>query len=173
MAPSSSSTALNRVSPASDSLLIPTSKRSCTTPPKPSARASRSSTPPSWRAYTIPKRQYVPHAAKLTVLCLTWDDQLLPDGRVLISGSDPQTPGFPEETRVEVYIPPYLTDGRRQPSFTIPQVDWTYGGQYTFDVTLHEGGTDTMRVSLIAGACYMLSRAAGLLSDLLPSSSHG
>lgn len=27
---------------------------------------------------------------------------LLPDGRVLISGSDPQTPGFPEEFRIEV-----------------------------------------------------------------------
>jgi hypothetical protein len=27
---------------------------------------------------------------------------LLPDGRVLVSGSDPQTPGFPEEYRIEV-----------------------------------------------------------------------
>jgi hypothetical protein len=27
---------------------------------------------------------------------------LLPDGRVLISGSDPQTPGFPQEYRIEV-----------------------------------------------------------------------
>ncbi|KAI0631805.1 hypothetical protein C8Q77DRAFT_1219134 [Trametes polyzona] len=76
---------------------------------------------------------------------------LLPDGRVLISGSDPQTPGFPEETRVEVYIPPYLTDGRQQPSFTVDENDWAYGGQYTIHVTLHEGATDTMRVSLIAG----------------------
>ncbi|KAI0820881.1 hypothetical protein BC628DRAFT_1412846 [Trametes gibbosa] len=76
---------------------------------------------------------------------------LLPDGRVLISGSDPQTPGFPEETRVEVYVPPYLTDGRQRPSFTIDQADWTYGSQHTFQVTLHEGGTNTMRVSLIAG----------------------
>jgi hypothetical protein len=29
---------------------------------------------------------------------------LLPDGRVLLSGSDPQTSGFPEELRIEVYI---------------------------------------------------------------------
>ena len=27
---------------------------------------------------------------------------LLPDGRVLVSGSDPQTPGFNEEFRIEV-----------------------------------------------------------------------
>lgn len=27
---------------------------------------------------------------------------LLPDGRVLVSGSDPQTPGLPEEYRIEV-----------------------------------------------------------------------
>jgi hypothetical protein len=27
---------------------------------------------------------------------------LLPDGRVLVSGSDPETPGFPEEFRIEV-----------------------------------------------------------------------
>lgn len=29
---------------------------------------------------------------------------LLPDGRVLISGSDPQTPGFDEEFRIEVGV---------------------------------------------------------------------
>jgi hypothetical protein len=27
---------------------------------------------------------------------------LLPDARVLVSGSDPQTPGLPEEMRIEV-----------------------------------------------------------------------
>ncbi|KAL7277999.1 hypothetical protein ACG7TL_007952 [Trametes sanguinea] len=79
------------------------------------------------------------------------ESTLLPDGRVLISGSDPETPGLPEETRVEVYIPPYLTDGRQQPSFTVDEQDWNYGGQYTIHVTLNEGTTDTMRVSLIAG----------------------
>ncbi|KAI0667510.1 hypothetical protein C8Q78DRAFT_1105323 [Trametes maxima] len=79
------------------------------------------------------------------------ESTLLPDGRVLISGSDPETPGFPEETRVEVYIPPYLTDGRVQPSFTVDEQDWAYGGTYTIHVNLHQGTTSTMRVSLIAG----------------------
>ncbi|KAF7437573.1 hypothetical protein PC9H_004415 [Pleurotus ostreatus] len=76
---------------------------------------------------------------------------LLPDGRVLISGSDPQTPGFPEEFRIEVYIPPYLTQGFRQPEFTITNKDWAYGSQATITVTLFQGNTGTMRVSLVAG----------------------
>ncbi|KAH9896068.1 hypothetical protein C8Q73DRAFT_463729 [Cubamyces lactineus] len=87
---------------------------------------------------------------------------LLPDGRVLISGSDPETPGFPEETRVEVYIPPYLADGRQQPSFTVDQQDWEYGGQYTIHVDLKEGTTDTMRVSLIAATSSTHGNAMGM-----------
>jgi hypothetical protein len=33
----------------------------------------------------------------------------LPDASVLISGSDPLDPNFPEEYRIERYLPPYLT----------------------------------------------------------------
>ncbi len=40
---------------------------------------------------------------------------LLPDGRVLVSGSDPEAAGFTEELRIEVYIPPYLSQGLTQP----------------------------------------------------------
>lgn len=75
----------------------------------------------------------------------------------MISGSDPETnnpdgtPKFPEEFRIEVYIPPYLNEGRTQPSLNITQNDWAYGGNYPITVTLHHGTTDTMRVSLIAG----------------------
>ncbi|KAN0105464.1 copper radical oxidase [Russula decolorans] len=73
---------------------------------------------------------------------------LLPDGRVLISGSDPQTPGFPEELRIEVYIPPYLTQGLLQPILTVPDTDWAYGRQYRITVRLFQG--QNMRVSLVA-----------------------
>lgn len=77
---------------------------------------------------------------------------LLADGRVLVSGSDPQTPGFDEEMRVEVYIPPYLNEGRTQPEYTLPNHDWAYGGSYTItNVKLHHGTTSTLRVSLVAG----------------------
>lgn len=83
--------------------------------------------------------------------------QLLPDGRVLISGSDPQTPGFPEEMRIEVYIPPYLNEGRIQPNFTITETEWEYGGSYSFSVHLPQGTTSTMRVSIIAGTQFSRS----------------
>lgn len=83
---------------------------------------------------------------------------LLPDGRVLVSGSDPETnyPNgtavYPEEFRIEVYIPPYLNQGFRQPEFTIAKTDWTLGGQYNIVVTLYQGTISTMRVSLIAAS---------------------
>jgi hypothetical protein len=73
---------------------------------------------------------------------------LLPDGRVLISGSDPQTPGLPEELRIEVYIPPYLIQGLTQPVVTVPKADWVYGGRYRINVRLFQG--QTMRISLVA-----------------------
>jgi hypothetical protein len=75
---------------------------------------------------------------------------LLPDGRVLISGSDPETPGLPEELRIEVYIPPYLSQGFTQPVVTVPNTDWAYGGQYQINVQLFQGQTSGMRVSLVA-----------------------
>ncbi|KAG6332530.1 hypothetical protein ID866_6559 [Astraeus odoratus] len=83
---------------------------------------------------------------------------LLPDGRVLVSGSDPQTryPNgsyvYPEEMRIEVYIPPYLNQGLRQPTFTITETDWALGGKYSITVTLYQGTTSTMRISLIAAS---------------------
>lgn len=87
---------------------------------------------------------------------------LLPDGRVLVSGSDPETyyPNgsyvYPEEMRVEVYIPPYLNQGFKQPTFTITETDWALGGQYTIGVTLFQGTTSTMRISLIAGVSLIV-----------------
>lgn len=54
--------------------------------------------------------------------------------------------------RIEVYIPPYLSQGRTQPNFTIAETDWEYSGKYEIEVNLFHGTTDTMRVSMIAGA---------------------
>jgi hypothetical protein len=81
---------------------------------------------------------------------------LLPDGRVLVSGSDPNpdTPingPFPEEMRLEVYLPPYLTSGLTPPTFTLSVTEWIYGGWFTLtDVHLFQGTFATLRVSLIA-----------------------
>jgi hypothetical protein len=86
---------------------------------------------------------------------------LLPDGRVLISGSDPETPGFPEELRLEVYVPPYLNQGFTQPSFTITNTDWAYGQQVSITVTLHQGATSGMKVSLIGATSSTHGNAMG------------
>ncbi|KAI0315679.1 copper radical oxidase [Amylostereum chailletii] len=86
---------------------------------------------------------------------------LLPDGRVLVSGSDPQTPGLPEELRIEVYIPPYLNQGLTQPSFTITETDWAFNGEYSITVQLPHGTTSTMRVSLIAATSSTHGNAMG------------
>ena len=94
---------------------------------------------------------------------------LLPDGRVLISGSDPEDTRFPQEYRVEVYIPPYLSSGLTQPSFTIENTDWTYGEQVPITVTLHQGTTGTMRVSLIGGKSRDFFGERRVNNNFLPS----
>jgi hypothetical protein len=75
------------------------------------------------------------------------------DGRVLISGSDPEDGTHPEEFRVEVFTPPYLLKGNTQPTFTIVNnaKDWAYGGTYTVNVQLFQGTTSTVKFSLIGG----------------------
>ena len=82
---------------------------------------------------------------------------LVNDGRVLVSGSDPQTfvngvAVYPEEFRIEVYYPPYLTDGRTQPTYTITHTDWQYGQTYQISVNLFQGSTTDVKVSLIAAS---------------------
>lgn len=67
---------------------------------------------------------------------------LLQDGRVLISGSDPEDAEFPQEYRNEVFVPPYLI-GSTRPSYTIAtsQKDWAYGVSYIVTgVNLPVGG---------------------------------
>jgi hypothetical protein len=74
----------------------------------------------------------------------------LPDGSVLISGSDPLDQNFPEEYRLERYIPPYLASGLPRPTFTIANKNWNYGGSFQF--TLTSGSTANLRVSLIGAS---------------------
>lgn len=56
------------------------------------------------------------------------------DGRVLISGSDPQDGVNPEEYRVETFTPPYLLKNKPRPSFTVTNKDWKYGQQITISL---------------------------------------
>ncbi|KAI4197801.1 MAG: hypothetical protein LQ350_005706 [Teloschistes chrysophthalmus] len=72
---------------------------------------------------------------------------LMQDGRVLVSGSDPQDNVHPEEYRVEVFVPPYLLSGKARPSFTIANKNWAYGASIPITVKLNGGGTT--RVSMM------------------------
>ncbi|MCJ1410361.1 hypothetical protein MMC19_004446 [Ptychographa xylographoides] len=74
---------------------------------------------------------------------------LMGDGRVMVSGSDPQDGVHPEEYRVEVFVPPYLLAGHTQPTFTITNTDWTYAQTVAITVHLFQGTTATMRVSMM------------------------
>lgn len=54
------------------------------------------------------------------------------DGRVLVSGSDPQDGKHPQEYRVEVFLPPYLLSGNPRPTFKLSKTDWEYSQEITF-----------------------------------------
>jgi len=79
------------------------------------------------------------------------ESNLMQDGRVIVSGSDPEDGVHPEEFRVEVFTPPYLLQGKTQPTFTIvnDENDWAYGGSYTVNVVLFQGTTATVKFSLM------------------------
>ena len=77
------------------------------------------------------------------------ESMLLADGRVLVSGSDPQDGVHPEEYRVEVFMPPYLLSGAPRPSYTIQNKDWAYGAGVQIIVALPSSNTGSMRVSLL------------------------
>ncbi|KAF2876886.1 hypothetical protein BDV95DRAFT_673780 [Massariosphaeria phaeospora] len=73
---------------------------------------------------------------------------LLDDGRVLISGSDPEDDRFPQEHRVEVFVPPYLmTEDPIRPAVNTSWKDWSYGSTYTFEVSV-----PISKVSLLGAA---------------------
>ncbi|KAI2467216.1 putative glyoxal oxidase [Annulohypoxylon bovei var. microspora] len=69
------------------------------------------------------------------------------DGRVLITGSDPEDGKHPQEIRVEVFTPPYLYSGKPRPSFSVLNKDWTYGEAVPFDLDDEPEGT--IQVSLL------------------------
>ncbi|KAK3329358.1 glyoxal oxidase-like protein [Apodospora peruviana] len=75
-----------------------------------------------------------PYGSRITVMANTTIARMyhseaitLLDGRVLISGSNPEDGKNPEEYRVEVFVPPYLLSGLPRPTFAITNKDWAYG----------------------------------------------
>lgn len=80
-----------------------------------------------------------PLGSRITVMANTTVARLyhseaitLLDGRVLVSGSDPEDGVNPQEYRVETFTPPYLKRGKPRPTFTIRNKDWGYGQQVSF-----------------------------------------
>jgi hypothetical protein len=78
------------------------------------------------------------------------------DGRVLISGSDPEDSKFPQEYRVEIFSPPYLTahPASTRPTFELDSRDWDYDDEIAFTLgrapsNRNEDGTRRLRVSLL------------------------
>lgn len=98
-----------------------------------------------------------PVNTRFTVMANTTIDRLyhseailLDDGRVLVSGSDPEDDRHVQEYRVEVFIPPYLMGNPTPPTITIADSakDWAYSQKVTFTVS-----QNVVKVSLLgAGA---------------------
>ena len=108
-----------------------------------------------------------PIGSRMSVMANTTIDRLyhseailLDDGRVLVSGSDPQDPRFKQEYRVETFTPPYLLSGLAQPTYQISQKDWAYGQSYTF--TLTSGSSANLRVSLMAAVSSTHGNSMGM-----------
>ncbi|KAJ3110105.1 hypothetical protein HDU96_006899 [Phlyctochytrium bullatum] len=80
--------------------------------------------------------------------------QLLHDGRVLISGSDPLDVEFPEEWRLEYYYPPYLTSGLPRPTLSIEnggsEKAFAYGGSITVKAKIPSGNLNAVRATIIS-----------------------
>jgi hypothetical protein len=95
-----------------------------------------------------PVGQRISIMANTTVARLYHSEAItLLDGRVLITGSDPQDGKNPEEIRVEVFTPPYLLSAKPRPTFTITNKDWAYRASIT--VTLGVNAAGTMQASLL------------------------
>jgi hypothetical protein len=73
---------------------------------------------------------------------------LMNDGRVLVSGSDPLDVRFPEQYVIEVFLPPYLLNGKPKPTFSIQDSDWDWGDAITVTgVTAPNGGIGSLQFS--------------------------
>ncbi len=82
-----------------------------------------------------------PLGSRITVMANTTVARLyhsegitLLDGRVLVTGSDPQDGVNPQEYRIETFTPPYLLSGKPRPTFTIKNTDWGYGQKISFEL---------------------------------------
>ncbi len=90
---------------------------------------------------------------------------LLPDGRVLVSGSNPEDGVHPEEYRVEVFNPPYALSAAAAPKFTMANVDWGYSAAITINAVFPSGNI----------GAYAAGTGVGVRASMMAavSSTHG
>lgn len=96
---------------------------------------------------------------------------LLPDGRVLVSGSNPEDGKNPEEYRVEVFNPPYALNGLPKPSYVISNKDWGYGA--AVQIQLSTGLSGGVRVSMMAAVSSTHGNSMGQRTIFLATSCAG
>jgi hypothetical protein len=100
---------------------------------------------------TLPVGQRMRELSSSTIARLYHSEStLLPDGSVLVSGSDPRDPNYPEEYRHEKFFPPYLLTGAQRPGFAVGNPQWAYGGTYAIKFKA-AGPSTNIRVTLIGG----------------------
>lgn len=100
---------------------------------------------------TLPVNQRMSVLANSTIYRLYHSESiLLSDGRVLVSGSDPEDTRFPQEYRIETFSPPYMFSEIPAPEFTIEDIDWDYGETVTINITSHTSPIGDLVVSLLA-----------------------
>ncbi|KAJ3215672.1 hypothetical protein HDU67_000140 [Dinochytrium kinnereticum] len=82
--------------------------------------------------------------------------QLVHDGRVLLSGSNPLDARFPDEWRLQFFYPPYLTSGLARPTFEMlpgeggVQRAFRYGDTIRIRANIPSGDLSAVRASLIS-----------------------
>lgn len=86
---------------------------------------------------------------------------LMDDGRVLVSGSDPQDNKFPEELRVEVFNPPYILSGAARPTLSVNNVNWNYGQSVTVTVSIPSGAIGNAKISLLGAVASTHGNSMG------------
>jgi len=96
----------------------------------------------------------LPFGSRMTELATTniarlyhSEASLLLDGSVIVSGSDPEDPNFPQEYRHERFSPPYVLLNQLRPGYTLPVKDWAYKGGY--QIILKGTASTNMKLILV------------------------
>lgn len=97
---------------------------------------------------------------------------LMDDGRVLISGSDPEDGKNPQEYRVEVFTPPYLMGNPSRPSMNLTDIDLAYGDSTTLSI-LSPGAGGPYRVSMMGAISSTHGNSMGQRTYFLAASCSG